>query len=54
VLVNLGADPPEDPSRFERIIEIVSREPDDEQAGRLRWRKYKGRGLEVRHHPSAG
>ena len=54
VLVNLGADAPTDVSGFSRIIEVVSREPDDEQAGRLRWRAYKSRGLEVRHHPAAG
>lgn len=54
VLVNLGAEPPEDLSTFDRIIEIVSAEPDDESAGRRRWRSYKARGFEVRHHPANG
>jgi DNA polymerase III subunit chi len=54
VLVNLGADPPQDLAPFERVIEIVSRDADDEAAGRARWRTYKSRGLDVRHHPAAG
>jgi DNA polymerase III subunit chi len=54
VLVNLGAEPPEDLAPFERVIEIVSREAEDEAAGRARWRTYKARGLDVRHHPAAG
>lgn len=54
VLVNLGAEPPPDLAPFERVIEIVSRDADDEAAGRARWRTYKARGLDVRHHPAAG
>ena len=54
VLVNLGAELPEDLSAWRRVIEIVSAEPDDEQAGRHRWRSYKARGLAVTHHPAAG
>lgn len=54
ILVNLGAPLPEDVQAFTRIIEIVSREPEDEAAGRQRWRAYKAQGLEVRHHPAAG
>ena len=53
VLVNLGAEPPQDLSPFTRVIEIVADEPDEEQAGRQRWRTYKARGLEVVHHPAA-
>jgi DNA polymerase III subunit chi len=53
VLVNLGAPAPEDLSAFERVIEIVSQEPEDAQAGRQRWREYKARGLEIRHHNAA-
>jgi len=52
VLVNLGAEAPADLLPFERVIEIVSRESEDEQGGRRRWRDYKSRGLEVRHHPA--
>lgn len=54
ILVNLGAPAPEAVQGFTRIIEIVSREPDDEAAGRQRWRAYKAKGFEVRHHPAAG
>lgn len=54
VLVNLGAPLPEDVHAFTRIIEIVSREPEDEAAGRQRWRAYKAQGLEVRHHAATG
>lgn len=50
VLVNLGAEPPADLSAFSRVIEIVSAEPDDEAAGRQRWRGYKARGIEIKHY----
>ncbi|MDE2396606.1 MAG: DNA polymerase III subunit chi [Burkholderiales bacterium] len=52
VLVNLGPQAAADCGRFERVIEIVSSDPDDEAAGRLRWREYKARGLEIRHLPA--
>lgn len=47
VLVNLGASVPEGFERFERLIEVVSVEPDDRQQGRRRWRHYKDRGYAV-------
>ncbi|WBY02101.1 DNA polymerase III subunit chi [Ramlibacter tataouinensis] len=47
VLVNLGAAVPEGFERFERLIEVVSAEPDDRQHGRRRWRHYKDRGYAV-------
>jgi DNA polymerase-3 subunit chi len=50
VLVNLGAPRPDDPGRYARIIEIVSGEPDDADAGRRRWREYKAMGLGITHH----
>jgi len=53
VLVNLGAELPADLSAWQRVIEIVSAEPDDEAAGRQRWRSYKARGLPVTHHTAA-
>jgi DNA polymerase III subunit chi len=52
VLVNLGAESPADPSRFARVIEVVSTDVDDGQAARVRWRDYKARGLSVTHHPA--
>ena len=53
VLVNVGADAPEDLARFSRVIEIVGADPDAEQAGRQRWRTYKARGLQITHHAAA-
>jgi len=50
VLVNLGADLVSDLGAFERIIEIVGNEPDDQAGGRERWRAYKAAGLEMQHH----
>ena len=50
VLVNLGAGLVSDLGAFERIIEIVGNEPDDQAGGRERWRAYKNAGLEPAHH----
>ena len=52
VLVNVGASRVDEQERFERIIEIVSDDTDDLQAGRLRWRDYLQRGLSPMNHPS--
>lgn len=49
VLVNLGADAPEDLGPVERLIEIVSSDADDADRGRSRWRDYKARGLAIAH-----
>ncbi len=51
VLVNLGADAPAVPASLERLIEIVSSDPDDAARGRERYRAYKQGGLNVVHHP---
>lgn len=53
VLVNLGLEVPADLAPFSRVIEVVSREPGDEAAGRQRWRTYRALGLQVTHHPAA-
>jgi DNA polymerase III subunit chi len=53
VLINLGAPVQDDLAPFERVIEVVSREPEDEHGGRLRWREYKGRGRAVGQHKAA-
>lgn len=52
VLVNLGADAPEDLGVVERLIEIVSSDADEAERGRLRWRAYKAQGLQIVHHRS--
>ena len=53
VLLNLGGTPPADAARFERLIEIVSLEPEQRQQARERWRGYEARGWEIRHHAAA-
>ncbi len=52
VLVNVGAAAPEDPQGIERLIEIVSNDPDDAANGRARWRAYRAQGLAIKHHGS--
>jgi DNA polymerase-3 subunit chi len=52
ILVNLGAPARDDLSPFERIIEVLSTEPDDVRAGRERWRDYETRGCAIVHHPA--
>jgi DNA polymerase-3 subunit chi len=47
VLVNLGGDVPEGFERFERLIEVVTRDDADKAAGRARWQHYKARGYEI-------
>jgi DNA polymerase-3 subunit chi len=36
-------------SRFERVIEIVSNDPEDSRKGRERYKFYRDRGYELRH-----
>ena len=50
VLINLGADAPSDLNGITRLIEIVSREPDEATRGRQRWRHYRELGLAIKHH----
>jgi len=50
VLVNLGSDSPADPLRFERIVELVTDDPDDRRSARARWRTYEALGLKIDHH----
>lgn len=50
LVVNLGAAAPSNVSVLERLIEVVSAEPDDVEAGRQRWRAYKAAGLVIKHH----
>lgn len=53
VLVNLGDELPAGVEDFERIIEVVSADPDEARRGRARWRAYREQGLEVHHHGAA-
>ncbi|MBK6470124.1 MAG: DNA polymerase III subunit chi [Betaproteobacteria bacterium] len=50
VVVNLGADAPIEVGDLQRLIEVVSADPDDAARGRERWRAYKAAGLQIRHH----
>ena len=54
VVVNLGADAPEDMATLERLIEVVPADADEMDRGRSRWRAYKGAGLDIRHHNASG
>jgi DNA polymerase-3 subunit chi len=54
VVINVGADPPADPSRLERLIEVVSSEADAAAAGRKRWRQYKLEGFQISHSMAGG
>lgn len=54
VLVNLGAEVPDALDGLQRVIEVVSRDPDDERRGRERWKAYRAQGFTVQHHDSAG
>lgn len=50
VVVNLGADAPASPAAVQRLIEVVSTDPEDIARGRGRWRTYAAAGLAIRHH----
>ena len=54
LLLNLGAEAPADLAALDRVIEVVSAEPDDAEAGRQRWRAYKAAGLDIKHHAAVG
>ena len=54
VLVNLGPERWPGDGAFARIVEIVSREPEDVQAGRRRWKQYEAEGWPITHHPQGG
>lgn len=54
VILNLHFDSPPSFSRFERLIEIVGVAEDDRRLARNRYRFYRDRGYEIRHHDLAG
>lgn len=49
-LVNLDANCPPNAQQFERILEIVSNDPDDVASARERWRQYKQAGHSLHAH----
>ena len=50
VLLHLGANAAPGCERFARVIEVISTEPADRDAGRRRWREYEARGHALTHH----
>jgi len=53
VLLNVGAEIPEGFDQFQRVLEVVSQDPPQVQAGRERFRRYQQLGHEVVHHIAA-
>jgi DNA polymerase-3 subunit chi len=54
ILLNLGAEAPAFFGSFTRLVEIVSRDNDEDKlAARARFKFYKDRGYELRHHDLA-
>jgi len=49
-LLNLNDTPPPDLAVFERILEIVSQDPQEREQARERWRFYQDHGADVRAH----
>lgn len=54
VLLNFEPEPPPDPDRFERILELVATDPDQVAAGRQRFKAYKQLGVPLNHHVIGG
>lgn len=53
ILVNLGERVPETFERFERLIEVVTQEPEDRVLARGRWKHYADRGYAIQRHDLA-
>ena len=49
-LVNLGGEAPQNWQQWDKIIELVSTDPQDREAAQARWRYYRSLGLEPSHH----
>jgi DNA polymerase-3 subunit chi len=50
IVLNLGAEAPAALDALQRLIEVVSAEPDEAERGRSRWRAYRSAGLQITHH----
>ena len=50
VLLNLTDDMPEDPQRYEKILEVITTDPQDRQQGRIRKRAYDSARYPVAMH----
>jgi DNA polymerase-3 subunit chi len=54
VLLNIGADMPEGFEAFERVLEVVSQDPEQVQSGRQRYKRYEQLGHTLTHHVVKG
>lgn len=54
LLLNLADDMPGGAFEFERILEVIGREPSHVQAGRVRYRAYQQSGAQLDHFSAAG
>lgn len=54
IMLNLHVDSPPSFSRFERLIELVGAADADRESARSRYRFYRDRGYEIRHHDLSG
>jgi DNA polymerase-3 subunit chi len=52
-LLNLGADCPPHFERFPRLLEVVSLDQNEKEAGRTRFRYYRERGYKITNHDLA-
>ncbi len=50
LLLNLGLEMPQGFEQFQRVLEVVSQDPEQVEAGRQRFRRYKELGHELSHH----
>ncbi len=50
VLINLSPEVPEFFARFERLCEPLDHDPAVRDAGRRRWKCYRDRGYDLKHH----
>ncbi|MDC8773986.1 DNA polymerase III subunit chi [Roseateles albus] len=50
VLLNLGAEVAEGFDQFQRVLEVVSQDEGQVQAGRRRFKHYEALGLNISHH----
>ena len=49
-VLNLGSDFMADVSAVDRVLEVLSSEPEQVQAGRRRYKAYREMGLDIKHH----
>ena len=50
VLLHLGDEPAVGFESFQRLIEVVSADPTERAAARIRWKHYKARGYDIQKH----